>query len=580
MMSLRNTGATSPRGLPVLLIIPLTILTQVRSQSLPPERPKTETVRGTVINAVTQAPIPRALVLTPDNRIAVLTDGEGHFELTLPKQDPGTGSFGSFIGSAFSAPRLYARHGESFFLVARKPGFLDDVGSTKSNAAQSSSDELIIALMPEAIIKGRITLASGDAALGIMVQLFSRQVVDGLPRWTQGEMARANSSGEFRFAELRPGSYRLVTREFMDNDPVTNVPGAQQYGYPPVYYPGASDFPGSSTIELTGGQEFEADLSLTRRAYYPVHIPIANAQGTDLNVSVQGQRGPGYSLGYNAIEPRVEGLLPNGNYVIEASSFGQNSVSGTVAIHVTGAPVDGPAMTLVPASSIQLNVKEEFADTSWNSSGGWTDGRHTFALHGPRLYLNATVESVEDITQGQFSGQMRSPTGPNDDSMVIENLVPGRYWLRLHTGRGYIASATQGSTDLLRQPLTIGSGPAAPIEVTVRDDVAELDGTVTALAQPSTRNAEAAESGQVMVYCVPLPDSSGEFTQLGVSSDGKFTSPQMAPGDYRILAFYGTHEQLPYRDREAMKAYESNGTVVHLSAGQKATVQVQTILSE
>lgn len=578
MMSLRNAGATSLRGLPLLVVILLTIVTQAGAQGLQRERSENNIVRGTVINAVTQAAISRALVLTPDNRIAVLTDGEGHFELTLPKQDPGTGSFGSYMGSAFSAPRLYARRGQSFFLVARKPGFLDDAGGRRSNGAQSSSDELIIALMPEAIIKGRITVTSGDAALGIMVQLFSRQVVDGLPRWTQGEMASANSAGEFRFAELRPGSYKLVTREFMDNDPVTNVPGSQQYGYPPVYYPGTSDFSGSSTIEITAGQEFEADLSLARQAYYPVHIPIANAQGVaGLDVSVQGQRGPGYSLGYNASEQRVEGLLPNGNYVVEASTFGQNAVNGSVSLHVTGAPIDGPAITLLPSSSIKLDVREEFNDTNWNTSTTWTDGKRTFT--GPRTYLQASVESADDFVQ-QPSGVIRPPSGPNDDSLVIENLVPGRYWLRLHTGRGYIASATQGTTDLLRQPLTIGSGPAAPIEVTVRDDVAELDGTVTALAQQSNMGAEASEPGQVMVYCVPLPDSPGEFMQVPVSDDGKFTSPQIAPGDYRILAFYGRHEELAYRDREAMKAYESKGIVVHLGAGQKATVQIQTILSE
>ena len=42
-------------------------------------------VHGTVINAVTRAPISRALVYSPDNRFAMLTDGDGHFEFALPK---------------------------------------------------------------------------------------------------------------------------------------------------------------------------------------------------------------------------------------------------------------------------------------------------------------------------------------------------------------------------------------------------------------------------------------------------------------------------------------------------------------
>jgi TPP-dependent pyruvate/acetoin dehydrogenase alpha subunit len=54
----------------------------------------------------------------------------------------------------------------------------------------------------------------------------------------------------------------------------------------------------------------------------------------------------------------------------------------------------------------------------------------------------------------------------------------------------------------------------------------------------------------------------------------------MAPGDYRVLAFSTAQPHLAYRDAEAMKAYESKGPVVHLTAGQKTTVQVETISSE
>ena len=445
----------------------------------------------------------------------------------------------------------------------------------------STGDDFTIALIPEGIVKGRITVASGDAALGITVQLFSRLVRDGLPRWTPSSTARANSAGEFRFAELQPGSYKLVTQEYMDNDPITNIPGSQQYAFPPVYYPGVSDFSAASTIELTAGQEFQADISLARQPYYPIKIPVAGAEiGGRLNVSVQGQRGPGYSLGYNAAQQAIVGLLPNGTYLVEASTFGKDSVSGSTSIRVTGAAVDGPAMTMVPKSSVRLDVREEFTDTStgYGSSGTWNDGKRTFSLRGPRTYLQVTVESADDFAQPQ-AGSIRPPTGPNDDSLAIDDLSPGRYWLRLHTARGYIASATQGSTDLLRQPLTIGSGVAAPIEIRVRDDVAELDGTIATLAQPSAAGDESAEPEPIWVYFVPLSGSPGEFTEF-TSSGGGFTQLRMTPGEYRILAFSTAQPRLPYRDAEAMKAYDSKGPVVHLAAGQKTTVQVQTILSE
>lgn len=535
------------------------------------DKQETETVHGTVINSVTGSSIPRALVSASDNRFAVLTDGEGHFELTVPAQNR-EGMI--FNGPVNPGSRNSVRLRRSFFLTARKPGFLDSSQGSPT-VASGSSDDITITLTPEAIIKGRITLASGDAALGITIQLFSRQVQDGLPRWTQGPMVRANSAGEFRFSELQPGAYKVVTNEFMDYDPVTNIPGSQQYGYPPVYYPGVSDFAASSTIQLSPGQEAEADLSLARQPYYTVRIPVATSDVPGFpNISVEGQRGPGYSLGYNPNEHRVEGLLPSGNYVVEALTYGQNSRSGSINLQVNGAPVEGPTIMLVPTVSLTLNVREEFtADANFSST--WSDGKHSFALHGPRSYLNAYVESVDDFHQQQ-RGSIRQPRGPEDESLVIENLLPGRYWLRFSTGRGYVASATQGPSDLLRQPFTVGSGPAAPIEVTLRDDKAQVEATVTPLSQSSSQQ----DSAQVWIYWIPLPDSAGEYSQSAImGGDGKFGT-LMVPGDYRVLAFSKVQQQLPYRDAEAMKAYESKGTVVHLAAGQKTTVQIETILNE
>jgi hypothetical protein len=570
------------RSLPLCFVAMLVVATQSLGQAARSSEPQSETVRGTVINAVTQAPIPRALVVTSDDRAGVLTDGEGRFEITLPSTESGSAGGGMiFSGGHSGRPWPYARHGSAYWFDARKPGFLDDPNG-RAHVAPSSGDDLTITLIPEAIIKGRITLDSGDAPLGVMVQLFSRQVREGLPRWTPSSTVRANSAGEFRFAELEPGSYRLVTQEYMDNDPLTNIPGSQLHGFPPVYYPGGSDFSAASTIELTAGQEFQADISLARQPYYPVKIPVAGAETRGgWNISVQGQRGPGYRLGQNAAQQAIVGLLPSGIYVVEASTFGQNSVSGSVSIRVNGAAIDGPALTLVPKSSVRLDVREEFTDTSSNTSASWNDGKHTFSLHGPRTYLQATVESADDLEQPRF-GSIRPPTGSNDDSLVIEDLSPGRYWLRLHTSRGYIASATQGSTDLLRQPLKIDSSTATPIEVRVRDDVAELDGTVATLAlQSATAPGDgSAEAAAVWIYLVPLPGGSGEFREITTSSGSEFTSPRMAPGDYRVLAFSTAQPHLAYRDAEAMKAYESKGPVVHLTAGQKTTVQVETILSE
>jgi hypothetical protein len=117
--------------------------------------------------------------------------------------------------------------------MARKPGFVDNPNEQQGIVIAEGS-EPTLALAPEAVIKGRVTLPSSDAATGITVQLFSHQVQDGVFRWMPGSIVHANSNGEFRFAELVPGEYKLVTRELMDTDPTTTLRGGPLYGFPPV----------------------------------------------------------------------------------------------------------------------------------------------------------------------------------------------------------------------------------------------------------------------------------------------------------------------------------------------------------
>ena len=560
----RSIGPSAIRSF--LLLICCFAAARSFGQTPQPDNPPGK-ISGAVINAVTKAPIPRALVFSTDQRFAMLADGEGHFEFT-PPDNGRTGIQGTI------ASQSVRFGGNCSWLRARKPGFLDDCDEPRA-ASKSPADDHTIALVPESLISGRVTLPDNDRLFGARVQLFSREVHDGLPRWIPTKAAITNSAGEFRFYELRAGEYKLLMHERGDNDPVVSS-SANSYGYPPVYYPNAPDFAGAATIHLAAGESVEADLSAVRQQYYRVTIPVSNGDtNSGLIVNVQAPSGPGFSLGYNVAAKRIEGLLPTGNYMVVATAFGDHSASGTVNLKVNAVATEGPTMTLVPDSSITLDVKEEFTDTSWGGGAFLNDGRRTFTLRGPRAYLNARLENVDNLLPAR-GGSLRPPNGPNDPSIVLENVPPGHYWLQLNTSRGYLASARMGDVDLLHQPLVVAAGASAPVEIEMRDDTAEIDGTVSGL--PPSAGAESQPTGpQAWIYCVPLPDSAGQFQELTVSEGGRFTQTMMAPGDYRLLAFASPQSHLPYRDSEAMKLYETKGPVVHLTAGQKISVEVPLI---
>jgi hypothetical protein len=523
-------------------------------------------IRGTVINGLTHEPISRALVYTADNRFATWSDSDGHFEYPLPK---------AIVGDPGNYPQF------TFCCVqARKPGFLSDPDQ-QQGVEMTLGSEPTISLIPEGLIKGRVSLPSSDAAFGIDIDLFSRQVQNGTFRWVTSLTVRANSKGEFRFAELLPGEYKLVTHELMDTDPSALLPGRPPYGFPPVYFPGALDLTSASPIQLKVGQTLEADLLLVRQPYYQVRIPVADdVENAAIKVSVQGHDSPGYSLGYNPERRRIEGLLPNGTYLVSTETFGPNAATGTVSITVSGAAVEGPKMALSPHSSVRLNVNDDFLTKEWNQTTTWSDGKHTFELHGPRLYFQASLDPVGDLDL-QGGRSIRPPTKP-DDALVIEDVAPGRYWLRLSSARGYAASATAGGVDLLHEPLAVSAGSTSTVDITLRDDFAEIEGALTNLSTVPDAAAKPGYSGywrpSAYIYFVPQPEGTGQYQQIAADAEGKFNAQNIAPGNYLVLAFKKPMN-LPYDDLEAMRIYEPKGQKIQLAAGQKEKLELQVISS-
>src|SRR5208282_4623379 len=542
------------------------------AQGTQPENKPADGVHGIVVNSVTHEPIGRALVYSPDNRFATMTDSEGRFEFTLapdesnPKKDqsPPASAFGSTITTCKGhACTTYASSNGGAYqlhtLMAKKPGFLDDQSGRQSLPSDTDKD-FTIALTPEALVVGRVVLASSEASDKIQLELYRRQVQEGRAHWILAGSTSTRSNGEFRFAELAAGKYKLLTRELLDRDPLIFDPRGQLYGYPPVYFPAATDFAGGETIQLAAGQIFQADISLVRRAYYQIKVPVANPSpgpGVRVVVSAQGHRGPGYALGYNHRDQTIEGMLPNGNYTLEASSFGPNSASGVLNISVKNAAFEGPRMTLLPNGSISVNVKEEFTSTDdANATRTFrVNGELRENPQGPRNYLpTLRLEPADDFGQ-EWTASLRL-SARTDDALTIDGVQPGRYWVKADSSRGFVASITSGTTDLQHQLLVVGlGGSSPPIEITMRDGAGEIDGTVDGVAA----SGSGTETASAHVYCIPLPDSSGEFKEVWVPADGKFGPQQLPPGTYRVLAFDRAQPELEYRNPEAMRAYEAKG---------------------
>ena len=560
-----------------------------QDSAAPPSRPAA--IRGVVINDLTKEPIARALVVSSDNHFATLTDEQGRFAFEVPESLSNTGiittsfQLASPEGFTQAWPGLLTAAG---WLTARKPGFLSSKHQpSMSGKRRVTGNEITLWLQPEAVITGKVNLP--DFPNRMRVHLYRRTVLDGRGHWHEAGQVPVRTNGQFRFADLEPGTYKLFTGELDDRDPLPVVPGSQSFGYPPVYFPNASDFQTSSPIQLSVGSVFEAELSPSRQAYYNVKIPVMSGSENDqvmVCVLTQGRRGPGFELGYNERQRRVEGALPNGVFLVEVTKLNPEPAYGSVTIHVNNAPFDGPPITLSPTVSVQVNARLEFhnAETSGpegtNANAVVVSERYPFRVDLKPLDEFSDREGPRSVTQ-------------NDQTVTLQGIMPGRYWVHLDAPRGFVSSLRSEDSDLLRQPLNLGHGSHIVIEATLRDDGGEISGTVEGIkaegnADPQNQTGSYGSSipgdgsqGPGYVYCVPVGEGYGQFRREGVMADGTFHLLQVPPGSYRVIAVSGPPIEMEYRSAEAMRAFESKGQLVRVSPGQTQRIELPlTSISE
>ena len=155
--------------------------------------------------------------------------------------------------------------------------------------------------------------------------------------------------------------------------------------------------------------------------------------------------------------------------------------------------------------------------------------------------------------------------------------------VRVEVAKGYAATVSSGGLDLLRQPLVLSPGVATPpIDVTVRDDGANVQGEIEHWAEEARAHGSSFNApGQLpaCVYFVPRGGSGGQFRVAWVN-DGKFELSQVPPGEYEVLAFDRPPPDLEYESSEAMQKYEGKWQGLHLGPGAKENLKVPLIRTD
>lgn len=524
---------------------------------------------GVVVSSLDGKPVPRVLVTSPDRRMAAITDSGGRFSFDLRRAVPQTSTqtFSSFPFTPAAAPTLMSIR----FHVSR-PGYIGNDIALRVAAIQPDTPEPLLQLkiVPSATLTGHLDPDAGDLPTDASVMLARKNVYNGTATWGFFN-ARVNSHGEFRFANLPPGDFKLFAPaydpQFQLHQPLPDsIPGFRA-----AYYPNAANFDSAAIIHLGPGESARADLSYRSTNFYNVTVPITGLpDGKGFFVTMLGDV-PGFpSASLNHSGDIAQGYLPNGDFNLQFTSEenstreNQFPIASVASVHlqIDGKPVRTQPVAFHPAFEVPIEVRLEFT----NGPPPQADPQH------PNPFAMVNLEPIGTVGLRAIA---RMTPGPS----VARNLSEGTFRVSAdsYVG-GYVASFTSGTTDLLREPLRVLPGvPPRPIEITIRDDSASINAR---LAPSANLLPQATNDQPVFILGIPLDRPQAQAINFAVQLDN-FSMDNLAPGRYLILA---SHHQMTmsmqptqgieYRDEDVVRDLMSKGATITLSPGQKTDLEI------
>jgi carboxypeptidase family protein len=481
-------------------------------------------VSGVVINSVTGEPIRNALVwlLFGSERSSLLTGPEGRFR---------------FDSVPLGAQRI----------TVQKPGFFSEQqlsgGSGLSGPIQVGPDMPLVTLklVPEGVIFGRITDSNGEPVEELPVKAFYDGFEDGRRTMRQQFTALTNADGEFRIFELRPGTYYLSAGRFTT-----------------TFYPGVRDVDFAAPIRVAPGQQMRVDLQIQPGAFYNISGVVIAPTGVRPELELLSWDLGGGGLGY-PLPLEKDGsfmrVAAAGPHVLRATAQTSNGELAASVVLNVASDIAGIRLALAPTATIPVNVDFELTR---HTSTELANGRSTVAV---------TLVPKEGSFRNRYSTSDVRMLGssPEPRTLALRNIEMGAYRAELDPfGPWYVAAARRGATDLLTQDLVVDSGgEGEPIEVTLRDDFASIQGSVTSDGQPP----------QGTVVLIPQRPQERTLT-IPVDAAGHFRMDSVSPGEYTAIAF-DRITNLEYRNAEVMRSYASGVQVVRVPPGGEASVNLR-----
>lgn len=565
-----------------------------------PAGPAKSIVRGRVIYDDTNRPVRRARVMlmradgaSGGSDKSGVTDERGEFQI----KDVTAGGYILMVDSPgvvtpLSMVELEEGMNERAAFVALKKEF-EEVSVNGTNTVNVQ-----VRARRGGVITGRVTYQDGDPATGAQITIMRKKdnrMVRFIISFTPATLLslRTDDRGVYRIAGLPPGEYVLGaseanTRE--DGDGEYAMMGLGSSNFSVSYYQNATSVKQATAVKVEAGQEAsEINITLIDRAAYTVSGTVVARQGRTpvrAQVSIQS-RSEGSSLPFFEGGPTTttdeQGRwtftgIPDGNYVIKADP-GSDETEVEIREAMRAAEREGRVVTPPAPKRPSLVPRQQDVTVSGADLSGvvidLTEGARiqgTVLVEGGDKQLPPGLSVFLVPREGRLTGLERYAFIQQDGSFTMDRLQPGEFYFSVQElgNKFYVKSIMAGGTDLMREPLRVGSGTSIEnVRVTIASDVAVLQGRVVS-------SGDAKPVRGAIVLLVPADStrwrSPASFVPEVTQADGTFKITA-APGSY-LLMVLGESENLRSLNEAFVRSRSAGAKTVTLSAGGRETVEL------
>ena len=506
------------------------------AQANPPAEDKPASVAGIVTNSVTGEPLAHAHItlegrpMKGSDRYGAVSAADGRFSITTIL--PGT-----------------------YTLVVKRGGYgplLDEEDKARLIELKLDDrvEDLVLRLVPNAVISGRVVDANGIPREQVEVQAVSAGPI---------QSAETDDRGEFRIGGLRAGRYFVKALSDLSTlPPEVRTDGTVEINYGPTYYPVSLTTKSATPVLVRAGEE-TGGIEIKLAA-----APILHVSGTVPSVPDGGPRpsltlynGQMQSLYFAAPEMKFTiWRLPPGRYqlYLEDDDRGSSVHGAPAEINLTSSSIEG--IQLDGGRPIELKGRVQ------------VEGDVPIAGHA------GVTPSIELQPLGGIPNADRDEDINPDGSFKMTDVSPGRYHVAVEDAPPdlYVKSVHLGTTEFQDGILNLYGGVTkALLTVQLGTDGAQISGVVRDLK---------GQSGGVQVDLL-FEDEYGVDVAGTASAglEGRYAFHGIAPGKYKLVAYDSKYSNGTWSS-DALALYESVTEEAEVGEGDKISQDLKLLTSQ